>query len=246
MDKKKKILLITHITITIVHLYILYDFTKQYKSSFGNEGIMLKIKALITKNNLDSKYINIFEEVFNIYSYFSHMYSIIICNFLNIMVGFLTIIGSIINICSIEYYYKRNTPSTCLFFFIFIFSIFQMSLGLGKKDKLNITNEELEQFGDLKLEIENSLKKIKEIAKLLEIYSYMVFIISIIYIIITFIIYFDSKNEEKKVILIPVVQNNPINYQIEMSYSSNNSNSSIETVDNLITGVNEENITKIN
>ena len=153
-------------------------------------------------------------------------------------------IGIIINIIAIYYNRKIVFISYCFFSIIFFIEIYAIYFSLFiEKDSLDLTDNEINEFGEFKKEIETEIYSVYIRILFLRIYSFILLICSLGNIFLSFILFCNIKNEEKTEI-IENKGNNQLKIELELINNENNheneSNEDVVAIDNLI---NKNNVT---
>ena len=244
MEKNKIIIL--QLLIYIIKVIILIEYYRKFRTRFKYKKFIDSLKEYIKKNNLNINYIEKFEKVFFHYDngVLEKNFNFLIIILIEAFIIVFSLVGIIINIMAIYYNRKMVFISYCFFSIIFFIEIYAIYFSLFiEKDSLDLTDNEINEFGEFKKEIETEIYSVYIRILFLRIYSFVLLICSLGNIFLSFILFCNIKNEEKTEI-IENKGNNQLKIELELINNENNheneSNEDVVAIDNLI---NKNNVT---
>ena len=245
LRKKKNI--IAQLIIYFFLIIILFEYYQKYSSKFKYKKFMDSLKQQIYKNNLDSNYIEKFEKVFYNYDneFLEKNFIFIINILIEVIISVFSLVGIIINIIAI-FYNKKLIIIISIFIFciILLINIYILYNSLfNEKKNIDLSKEEINKFGEFRAEIEHNLHSVSKRILFLKIYSFLLIVCSFCKIILSFILFFNIKNEEE-IINKSNNQNNQNKVEIELIKNENfheNETTDNETVDILIRNISDLN-----
>ena len=239
----KRRLIIIQLIILCLQIYALYDFCEKNSTRYNYHSFINSIIEEVNKNNLYSRYVDKFEEVF--YHYWDNgglgkgliLLFVIIVHFI---IGLFSLFGLLINNYSINHN-KTKCFSFCLYIYTFLVGIIEIYFVFTEEiGKVDLSDEEIDKFGNFKSEIMKNLNEVNNRIFYLRIYSVILLICSFIHIILSFIICYSTKNINKNEIS-PLIPENSQVYpgKVELPYiysydQGNDYNKNVPTVENMI------------
>ena len=210
MAELDKIILFIQIIFFLFQLFFLFDLLNKNSTRYNYKGFMNKIINEIVQNSLNSHYKEKFEKVF--YRYWDHAISVYGLRMvgrliLNSCIGIFSLISIIINKKSF-YAGKVNYFSFGPFTLNIILSFLQYNDAINNENgKLDLSESELNQFGNLKQDIYDKLAEVQNRIYYLKLYSLILFIISFIHIILNALFCVIIKRKKKPEIITLALEN---------------------------------------
>ena len=198
IEKKKTIILILLIIIYTIHIFSIFGYANRYSSRYKYKNFMDEIESY-SINHLNSSYIGIFQEVFGRYwdnGVLGKGIEMIIMGTVEFFIGIISIIGIILTCISLNKN-KNKFAQIVLFIYTIVIGCFELYLAIFKeKNKLNLTDSQLEEFKGMRESIESNLASVKARVLFLRVYSALLIITSIINIILNIFIRKLNKKSE--------------------------------------------------
>ena len=230
---------VKNIIIFCSQVYCLYDFCKKNKTRYDYRDFMVSLIQEVNKNKLPEGYIYKFEKVFNHYSDstgLGHGLALLFVVIIHLIIGIFSFVGLLINNYSINHN-KTKCFSFCLYIYTFLVGIIEIYFVFTEEiGKVDLSDEEIDKFGNFKSEIMKNLNEVNNRIIYLKTYSIILLICSFIHIIFCIIICYSNKNINKNEIPPLIPQNSQIylqnveNQDIYSSDQGNDYNKNVPTV----------------
>ena len=199
IEKKKKIILILLTIVSAIQIISIFGYYNIYSSRYKYKYFMDEIESYIYFNNLSRSYVGEFQDVFGRYwdnGVVGKGIEMAFVGFLELFIGIISIIGILLNCISLKKNKNISTQIVLFIYTIFIGGLELHSAIFKEKNKLNLTDSQLEEFKGMRGTIEWYLSSVKERVLFLRIYSALLIITSFINIIFNVIIIKLNKKSE--------------------------------------------------
>ena len=178
MKKTFKILLIIEIIFLVAQIFICFHFQYENNTRYDYSDFMKEVHTIAYKKQIDTKIEDKFKAVFNNnwnddakYSFFTTKYQIIL--------GIFSTIGVILDTV---FLYKNKKQYISIIFFSFVLMVGTIHLintiHNENTTDLNLSNEELDIFSEIRESIDESLSSVRKRVTLLRVYSFLIMFIS--------------------------------------------------------------------
>jgi len=178
MKKTFKILLIIEIIFLVAQIFICFHFQYENNTRYDYSDFMKEVHTIAYKKQIDTKIEDKFKAVFNNnwnddakYSFFTTKYQIIL--------GIFSTIGVILDTV---FLYKNKKQYISMIFFSFVLMVGTIHLintiHNENTTDLNLSDEELDIFSEIRESIDESLSSVRKRVTLLRVYSFLIMFIS--------------------------------------------------------------------
>ena len=178
MKKTFKILLIIEIIFLVAQIFICFHFQYENNTRYDYSDFMKEVHTIAYKKQIDTKIEDKFKAVFNNnwnddakYSFFTTKYQIIL--------GIFSTIGVILDTV---FLYKNKKQYISIIFFSFVLMVGTIHLintiHNENTTDLNLSDEELDIFSEIRESIDESLSSVRKRVTLLRVYSFLIMFIS--------------------------------------------------------------------
>jgi hypothetical protein len=225
MKNHFKILLIIEIIFLAAQIFIYFDFQHQNNTRYDYSDLMKDVKKIIYQKQLDNKIEDKFTVVFNNnwgdeekFSFFYVTYQIIL--------GIFSIIGVILDFVFLSKN-KKQYISIILFSFVLMVGVIDLvnTIYYENDTDLNLSDEELNAFNEIRESIDESLSLVRKRVILLRVYSTLIIFTSFYQLFSSVYYNRDIIPDYKKEILESSEEEKIINSPLENNLTNNKNES---------------------
>jgi len=225
MKKNFKILLIIEIIFLVAQIFICFHFQYENNTRYDYSDFMKEVHTIAYKKQIDTKIEDKFKAVFNNnwnddakYSFFTTKYQIIL--------GIFSTIGVILDTV---FLYKNKKQYISIIFFSFVLMVGTIHLintiHNENTTDLNLSNEELDIFSEIRESIDENLSSVRKRVTLLRVYSFLIMFISCYQLFSTVCYNRDIISDNKENILESSGEEKIINSPLENNLNNNKNES---------------------